>query len=475
MNTMMKMMLVLISLPFWIPSTNLLASAEADATANAVLRSMADEERTAFEEVAVALGYTSARAALLEATTYASPPVSRNRIKDFNGDHKATSDDVQLLLNFTRGNFAYTGDYHDLDVTGDYVIDQADAMLYLRFYTFSIMYPEVNCTPTAPGSGSAPQTAFESRTYLKHTFHANGTESDSQYTLYGDGSVSGLQEAALSQMAANINANYPEAFWESTAADKIVDGTLYGYARVQDTRIIRCGGSGFIVGEHTIVTNAHCVYSKGTGEFNTDFEGSAVCAFTYTSSGEPIEHRLTVKSYHIPKQYADGATSGSKAYIHEYRNSFDYAIIVVQEDLSDYGCFDLGVTLDNAGEHGVSFTLEGFPQMYPCYPSLNQSGQHRVYTVGCTANLIAMPTPTEQTDASVRYLNNNYRLRSNLYGHSGASGSAWFTTNNESVIGIHTSSNADQVDKNASIEPRGWSVRIIQPILRFIYQNPYLN
>lgn len=122
----------------------------------------------------------------------------------------------------------------------------------------------------------------------------------------------------------------------SISTHSYVEGSDFMYD--SDTSIVKIegpGGTGFIVGNHIIATAAHCVYSD-----------SKFINFTIQilDSSNNVVKEISPKYVHIPKAYVDGSQYGN-----------DYALIEVQEDLSTYGMFKLGVPLNNyRGEVTVS-------------------------------------------------------------------------------------------------------------------------
>lgn len=142
----------------------------------------------------------------------------------------------------------------------------------------------------------------------------------------------------------------------------------YPDGRVRDGNdgIVRLssGGTGFIVGDHTIATAAHCVNVKHSSNqslktryqsswyFHNDLE-----IFTYNETGIPENApSLTPVEIHIPNEYYNNDTLGS-----------DYALITVEEDLSEYTHFNLGVPYNvaNAGFRSLDLFVSGIPETIP--------------------------------------------------------------------------------------------------------------
>lgn len=101
--------------------------------------------------------------------------------------------------------------------------------------------------------------------------------------------------------------------------DRVIDYSKSGIVKLSS------GSTGFIVGNHTILTAAHCVYN-----FNN-------IQYTLYNSDGTVNATYNAVSCHIPQQF-----------IFNYSGSeYDYAIVTVAEDLSSYKCFNIGVCRDN--------------------------------------------------------------------------------------------------------------------------------
>ncbi len=66
--------------------------------------------------------------------SYYNQPVSASGIKDLNGDNQYTIADVVLLANFISGAVDYNGVFTDLDINGNYIIDQVYVAAYLHYF-----------------------------------------------------------------------------------------------------------------------------------------------------------------------------------------------------------------------------------------------------------------------------------------------------------------------------------------------------
>lgn len=89
--------------------------------------------------------------------------------------------------------------------------------------------------------------------------------------------------------------------------------------------------TGFVVDKNKILTSAHCVYETSNNAPVTKLK------YTVYNSDGTVKNTYTAKSYHVPEEYQNENSYGTNGYL------YDYALIEVNEDLSDYMIFDLGV------------------------------------------------------------------------------------------------------------------------------------
>ena len=171
-------------------------------------------------------------------------------------------------------------------------------------------------------------TETEGTTYIKHYYNSN--KPDEEYTLE------------------------PIEYSTGFAMPRWVDPIDHRpNANPVPSGIVNLGnvGTAFIVGEHEIMTAAHCVYVASINDFSDDPN-------LMISQNQPFSNPvyLTELACHIPKDYTNNQTC-----------IYDYAIITVKEDLTDYGIFDLGVTTPNIVGHTPIHTY-GYSNPYTEYP-----------------------------------------------------------------------------------------------------------
>ena len=163
----------------------------------------------------------------------------------------------------------------------------------------------------------------EIRTYRRHNYYSSDTTSYYPYNLIVDG--------------------------KSNARTIFGDNDM---VRDTDSAVVRIegdgyGGTGFIVGDHEIATAAHCVYSRDDDEF-LKFE------ILIIDANNNVIKTISPHYVHINEDYetARNYTASSP---------YDYAMIYVDEDLSQYGKFNLGLALDSYADNNGSVIVSGFP------------------------------------------------------------------------------------------------------------------
>lgn len=187
--------------------------------------------------------------------------------------------------------------------------------------------------------------------------------------------------------------------------DRFVDFSKNGVVKI----VTRGGiGTGFVVDDHTIATAAHVLYN-----------GNAVPVshiYFFKQDGS-IDMDITNPSYcHIPSTY----TSNSYG---------DYALITVEQDLSEYANFNLGAPLDNFIRNESTVLTTGFPQKVND-KTVNTVDKHYMYTsAGSAVNKVI--------DESVQISYNNDTSGGNsggpVYTSTLFNGKFYYT-----VVGIHT-------------------------------------
>ncbi|WP_295214383.1 trypsin-like serine protease [Ruminococcus sp.] len=257
-----------------------------------------------------------------------------------------------------------------------------------------------------------------------YQYYVYATGESDTYTLYGEDIVSTVSSRS------------------GTVDDRVPD-----HENVAVVQLMDVGGSGFIVDDHTIATAAHCVYNHGFI--------SSMRIKIYNENCTAVLKTITPKEVHVPNQYIfdeDGYDSGE----------YDYALLYVEEDLSQYGVIPLAVPTDNFMSSNSTVTISGFPDNTASNP--NAHCQIRYYADGQIQDL-------RNVSDLVRWF--PYMILCNAYGSGGDSGGPIYVTTTclgkeyKTAIGVFTS----------IYEPLGrfYGTRVTSDLLKFYYNNDYLG
>lgn len=146
---------------------------------------------------------------------------------------------------------------------------------------------------------------------------------------------------------------------------------------------------------------------------------------------------------------------------------YDYALIYVEEDLSQYGKFYLGVPSDEFMDSRTSITVSGFPG-------------------GTQSNPSAFNQALYKSDGIVLNINSynpnifSNQIMTNAYTSGGNSGGPIYMNAGpeedefRTVIGIHTSGGFSY-DDNGDLCKREYGTRVTPTLLRFYYDNEYVG
>lgn len=188
---------------------------------------------------------------------------------------------------------------------------------------------------------------------IMQTNSTNAANTSVNYKVFNAQTGDYLRSYTLNPLRSENNSrNYQvddrEIDWSKNGVVKLVSGNNYV-------------GTGFVVDKHTIATAAHLLY------------GSVVVPFTeillFDSNGN-VSMRATPVESHIPEAFFTN-------------RDIDYGLITVEEDLSDYMCFNLGVISDSILPLGTNVSITGFPGMAHvngAWKNVNTSTMHNMYT-----------------------------------------------------------------------------------------------
>ncbi|MBD5142261.1 MAG: trypsin-like serine protease [Ruminococcus sp.] len=234
--------------------------------------------------------------------------------RDINRDGVVNILDVVSFNKYLSGQ-NYTASLASLDVDGNSIIDYADSMCimagvseldyYSQIEGLSKKFKARTVNSTINKTVSSPQ---------KYTRCICKTKKTDTYTLQAG--------SAVSTMATDNSKIHGIIGIDNRTQDYL--GGIVNLRRSENDRNL---GTGFIVGDHVIATSAHCVYEQST---STWVEHKIRL---YNNDGTPSNTILDPVEVHIPNNYFN--RSGV--------NEYDYALIVVKEDLKNYYHFNLGM------------------------------------------------------------------------------------------------------------------------------------
>lgn len=218
-------------------------------------------------------------------------------------------------------------------------------------YTYSFTHGTSTVTPSSFYGTTS--------TYLKYNY-SSGVQSSYSLTLdEPEWDPSGIAYPDASGTPGIIGT-------DTRYADDETDGVVY----------IDGVGTGFIVGKHTIATAAHCVYVRGatptTGYWNTNVSH----IYLTDSNGQAdTSYSLTPVEAHIPYGFLN-----IPGYTYPSSEQYDYALITVEENLSSYPRFALGIPYNP-----YSFSAFGQYNIYTSgfsgtKPDGNPNSSHQLYT-----------------------------------------------------------------------------------------------
>jgi len=352
---------------------------------------------------------------------------------DVNGDGSVTIIDVTYHQQFLNGRYKSSNDHmtQRLDVNCDGVIDIED-----RETISYITLGEITSDNVAYNTIDGDITSSYSRAYK--VYDAQSGSFIENYTL-----------AASNQLP--DSSVYSIVGTDTRQVDYSKSGVVY--LKMNCNGKETCG-TGFVVGEHTILTAAHCVFDT----YNNNIPVSNVRYTLFNANGISAMSSVPAVSYHVPQEYVNYTLP-----FYEEEIDGDYALITTSEDLSDYMCFDLGIAR--------KAMINSKDRVYP-------NENMRLYVTGYNAESVFMGRITTGFD----YLTNNSNDGSSIINGriafdtdvvSGQSGSPLYIVKPDgrmTVIGIVTS----QIRNNNNSQVYNSGKRIDVDILKFVYNNPNL-
>lgn len=350
---------------------------------------------------------------------------SANLPGDLNGDGDVTSIDASILQSYLFGRCDITcHGAADLDYDG--AITMADLSKLTKYLTGAMRLPTASNNITASN--------MESRSYVMHSYKTNSTTA---YLLGSNVDNFSLEDGISTY--ANDNSDLDDRVKDS-------DSSV--------VQIASSGGTGFIIGDHLIATAAHCIYDKATGKF---IDNLTVVLHKYNNSGEPVGTvSIMASEAHIPRKFCTDSVY----------SKYDFALIYVEEDLSEYGMFDLGIPSDEFMDSRTGITISGFPA--------DVRNEHTSCEV------------LYKDDGVVLNINEfnsilfEHQIMTSAFTSGGDSGGPIYMTTNvgneerHTVVGIHTSGGGRSEYDDTEYRQE-YGVRITSSLLRFYYNNSYIG
>lgn len=317
---------------------------------------------------------------------------------DIDGSGSTTISDAICLANYLKG-VGYLNNYQltQADINEDGIIDMADVQ--------HIQGIGINLYPAATTKTKVIYSISESK--------------EMSYCGYDYENKKNIKEYKLNFTTANTNQSDDTPMLYS---EDIRDTGNYNVPilNFDDGSY----ASGLIVDNHVIATAAHCVYNNGKFVDNITVRWEAI---------SPME--MKVKQVHIPVAYKEDGNAANGKY--------DYALIYVEDDLSNYKPWSIGIAATEFSKTQKDLTISGHA---------NHNGVARYYNTG-----------------KMLY-NDTTRIRSENIPYFGKYGGVTYYNNEEygvkTAVGIATGST-----DSSSV----WSVKFTPDMLYFYKNNPNLK
>ena len=355
-------------------------------------------------------------------------------VNDPNGSNGITLSDANYIQQYLNAQITPTNlDIVDFDKNG--VITYADAVKVMNYIGNGVAHSVQN---------SVSETTNISNNVSYNIFNAQTGNYITSYTL-NKPTVSPNDTGNEVESRNIIGLDDRVVDWTKTGTVKII----YGYSEDE------CS-TGFVVGPHVIATAAHCVYQNSTEKA---YENIKVKLFN--SNGTTAMTCNAVEA-HVPMKHI--GTSGS---VDNGVSKWDYALISVNENLSAYMQYDLGIARDYAVTQNLSVSNTGFPQIVD-NNTVNTRDTDCMYS--SIGHLVDVPTNSLGCDSTRElYISNDTS--------GGNSGSPAYTTESYNgqiyynVIGLVYMRNL----YINGIEGNNKAIRMTTSMLKFYKDNPFIS
>lgn len=370
---------------------------------------------------------------------------------DVDNDGQVTMMDQVRLNQYLIGMIELT-DYTKADTNADCMVDIVDSnILRMRLAEQVSSLP---CTTYGGGSQYAnvsTQSVNESRGYT--TFDAKTGEGKNGYFLDPNPVVDNSRE-----VIGDEDSRYR-------------DDSLPGVVKIIDNYSIN---TGFVIDAHTIATAAHCVYG-GLEQFESNKQLKKILILD--NSGNVEKTITNIYETHVPNKYIVNMmvynnTSKSDEVRGEHfqiAHAYDYALITVEEDLSEYACFDLGIPTDGMMSDSQKLYCTGFPAYI-------KDGKHPDAVNNFTKHERFTGEGFMKPDANEPFPEREIYYDIDTYG--GNSGGPVYVKNTignttyYTVIGIHTRYIDENNDK---VYEMNSGTQMTTELLHFYKNNPYIE
>ena len=333
---------------------------------------------------------------------------------DVDDDGSVTQSDKATMQQVLHGySYPDATTIERLDLNRDYVIDAYDRTLLSNILsgsmsTSTVFYEFTDPFPEQSSRGyyiCSPSTGYPTRYYTLPQITSLSDSLNSPRVIIGDD-------------------------------DRYIENGLDGVIDVQRSDGSNLG-TAFVIDSHTLLTAAHVVYGGANLKFKI-----------FTNYNTQSNIQITPTAYHVPYAYANNTGGCGWKY--------DYAIVRVQEDLSDYNDhsyinFDLGLMRDEMS-HSKPVYVTGFG-------GPGNGVTPELIHVKSTGVGYLLDTPDVSKDYAINFSTDIVR------GDSGAPVYVKNSDGSNSVIAICT---VEGSNFNSGC-------RITSNILQFVYNNTNLN
>lgn len=249
---------------------------------------------------------------------------------DPNGDGKLDISDAIFINQCLNGIYAPTN-YDKLDYDGNGVVSSMDSYKIQQ----ALLVGNVNTTDVTAETEFDPflgmtYFVYDAQTGIRDAYRGYSPTYPSEYPN---------NEVSPCNMVDGIDDRMPEP--TKNGVVKITNRDYYSNRQLTFT--------GVVVAPHIIATAAQSVYNNSENDFTAPAYKNTQITL-YNKNGVEDKTVNAVET-HLPYKYIYGTGS----------NEYDYALLTVSEDLSDYMQFDFGVALKSASRNEIAVSLTGFP------------------------------------------------------------------------------------------------------------------